>query len=382
MRRAQVREIGALAIGLMFVLTLTLGVLVTSDGLSHAAGATPVGVRAGEPMAKAMPTAPAKPAVHPSTTTTVTAVYTAPITSFTQLPTTLGVLVTVSGASINTTTTTVWMAIYDNITSQLCSIISDNKTVTTGNQNYSFLLEPVLLLAGTCPGIQNDPVLIQTNVTVLGGLFGGTNVTVWANGTSSLIFAPLAVKLVSPNGAVGVGNATFVATYTAQYLLSVQLLVWAPDKSSILENASLIWPSANTPASVTWYAPSIGSYPFAVTVTTTYGSSVQSGNITVLSNGGGTVWLNNSNFRNATVLPGVSGAVAGTILLLVGLIIGMLVALAVASLMRSPAPAAGAQPWQSSSSTTPAANTCSVCGKSVPSADELAAHAKSEHGMG
>jgi hypothetical protein len=375
----------------MFVVTLVAVAMLPIGGLAHAAPAAPIGAQFAGPAAKSSGPSPASQASHgavnpANVTTTASVAYNIALGNYTYLPTTLIATITVTGASINTTTTSVWMSITDAVNSQLCSTISENKTVTNGNTNYTFLLSPVLLLAGTCPGIQTDPVTISTNVTVLGGLWNtptvgnGTNVTAFGNVTTALIFSPLSVKLLSPSGSVGIGNATFIAAYTAQYLSSVQLLIWNPAKTSILENTSLIWPSATTPAAVTWFAPAVGSYPYSVTAKTAYGTYADNGNITVLPNGGGTVYLNNSNFKNATLFPGVSGAVAGTILLLVGLIIGMLVALAVASLMRQPTPAPAAQPWQGTSATPP--NTCSVCGKSFGSADELAAHAKSEHGMG
>jgi hypothetical protein len=100
------------------------------------------------------------------------------------------------------------------------------------------------------------------------------------------------------------------------------------------------------------------------------------------------------------VIPGLSGASAGTLLLLVGLIIGMIVAFVL-----------GRAVWGGRSSTTPpqqwqgkegegaaagagagagaggggaaaaGTNVCSVCGKSFATPEELSAHASSEHGM-
>lgn len=377
--RPQVREFGALAIGLMFVITVVLAALVSTGGVPHATLASSLGANAGESAigAKTVSSSVVTKSSSPAATgaaTTATVAYGTPFTAYTLLPDAVGAVITVTGASINVSTTKIWMTFFDKINGAQCSLISDNGTVADGKTSYSFLLDPVLLLGGACRGIQTDPVNISTTLVVVGA---SNTVTTWANATTSLIFAPLSVKLVSPSGAVGIGNATFVATYTAQYLISVNLLVWNPAKTQVLENASLIWPSANVPAFATWYAPAVGNYPYNLTAVTSYGTATTSGMVVVLSNGGGTVYLNNSNFHNATLLPGISGAVAGTILLVVGLILGMIVALALASLMR-PSPAASPQAWQPK---TTAPNTCSTCGKSFDSADELSAHAKSEHGM-
>jgi len=57
----------------------------------------------------------------------------------------------------------------------------------------------------------------------------------------------------------------------------------------------------------------------------------------------------------------------------------MIVAFLLGRAVTSRAPAQPAQAW--SGTTAPAANTCSTCGRSFATPEELAAHAKSEHGM-
>jgi len=384
MRRTRYRELGAVAIGTLLLLTVLvagLAPLAAQAPSSHAS--TPVAIGATAPAVRTASSA----SPHPAQGIVVTATYTATVNPYTLLPYTLSVNVGASGDGIgpgnfSTANATVFLTITDTVTSQFCSAISDNSSVNAGITTYNFVLNPVLLSRTPCNGITNDPVSLNANFTFWGYDLGYNNASANAVANTSLIFAPLSATLVSPNGGVGVGNATFVATYVAQYLSSVRLLIWNPAKTSVLENASLQWASTSVPASVTWYAPAAGLYPYSLTVTTLYGTFVQAGNVTVLQNGGGTVFYNSTVYHNSTILAGLKGPEAGTLLLVVGLIIGMIVALAVASAMRRDQPTA-AQPWQGGQQgqTTPAPNTCSVCGKSFGSADELAGHMKAEHGM-
>lgn len=388
MRLACYRGAGAIAIGLLILASLvTVGLLAAAPTPSaHAPG--PVAAMAG-------PTTPAAPApsapVHPDQPVPSITIST-PITSYTLLPFTVSVVIGLTGDGLTpgnftgapAQNATVWLSIADSVNDQFCSSISDNSTVISGQVNYTFVLNAVLLSRTPCTGITTDPMNLTASFffTTNPSNASAVNATASASALTSLIFAPLSATLLSPSGGVGIGNTTFVASYVAQYLTSVRLLVWNPSKSTVLENASLQWPTSSVPASVTWYAPAAGLYPYTLTVTTLYGTYVNSGNVSVVQPGGGTVFYNSSVYHNSTILAGLKGPEAGTLLLVVGLVIGMIVALAVASAMRRDQPSS-AQPWQSGQQgqSTAAPNTCSVCGKSFNSADELAAHMKSEHGM-
>jgi len=324
--------------------------------------------------------APAAP-VHPAQVSTSVA-YNETFGNYTYLPTTVTVVISISGdnvtpSNLSVANASIALTISDQSSAAVCSIITAG--ILPGTTTYGFVLNPVLLSRTPCPNIATDVVTLQTTFTFTGYPYAGNSTSyAWAN--TSLIFLPLSASLVSPSGSVGVGNTTFVATYAAQYVQSVRLIVWNPGKTTVLENTSLQWASASIPTSSTWYAPAVGVYPYALTLTTLYGSVTATGNVTVISSGtSGIVFYNSSVYHNSTILGGLNGASAGTLLLVVGLIIGMIVALAVASAMRRSAPEA-AQPWQGSQAAA-APNTCSVCGKSFGSADELAAHSKTEHGM-
>ncbi len=388
MRRTRYRELGAVAIGVLvlasfFVAGLSPGLAnaaAPTSGSSHPAVAVSTGSASPRPLAS--PTGAG--VIHPANVTNGVNI-TSTIGTFTYLPTTVETQISISGDNVTLTNlsvanTTLVTYIYDANTGALCTTI--NAEIAPDQAVYGFLLNPQLLQRTACPGITTDPVELLTVFTFTGYPYAG-NASASAAAVTSLIFAPLSGRLLTPVGSVGIGNTTFVAQYAAQYVFNATLTLWAPGKTSIVDTANLTWSTTTTPAYSTWYAATTGVYPYAFTIMTAYGNYTTTGNITVIASGTpGVVFYNSSVYHNSTILGGLTGATAGTLLLVVGLVIGMIVALAVASAMRRSAPPT-AQPWQQGQGQQSAAapNTCSVCGKSFGSADELAAHMKSEHGM-
>jgi hypothetical protein len=380
MRHAGKRTSGTVTIGLLVAMLVASVFGASLLAVPHAGTPTNVAASHGTDLGAVTHLAPAASS-HPSAVTaSITAKNT--VAKYQQIPFLLELQIAVTGANIGTNAT-LWVTITDNTTGAFCGAVSGNQTAKTGVTFYNLSFDAVSLgiAAVACPLISEDPMILTPSIAVVNA--NNSAVPEYANATTaaqvtSFILNPLSVTLISPTGSVGAGNVSLVAVYTAQYLTSVGIVVYSPGKTSTLFNTSLRWGNAQTPAVGTWFVSAAGSYPFALTVTTAYGSYTENGNLTVLSPGGGTVYKNSSTWQNSSVFPGVSGAVSGTILLLVGLILGMIVALAVGrSLMRQPA-AAPAQAWQPSGAGT---NTCSVCGKSFATPEELQAHAKSEHGM-
>lgn len=376
MRRAGKRTVGTVAIGLLVAMLMASIFGAAILAAPHSGGST--GSAASHSTSLTTATHSAAP-VHPSATTASISILTT-FKNYTVIP--ANVEVQIGSSSSIPDNGSLWISVTDNVFNTFCVAINANKTILTGASFYNISLNPVSLGGSqvACPFITADSVTLNATLLIVDNTSGTPEVaSAYATAVTSIVFNPLTATLITPSGSVGAGNVSLVAQYSAQYLTSVRILIYSPGGASLLFNSSLQWVNAQTPAVATWYTSTAGLYPFKLTVTTAYGSLTTSGNITVLTPGGGTIYKNSSTWQNASVFPGVSGAVAGTILLVVGLILGMIVALAVGRSLMRPAAAAPAQPWQPSG--TAAANQCSVCGKTFATPEELKEHAKSEHGM-
>jgi len=313
-------------------------------------------------------------------TTTATIVNTTAAAMYQAIPFNLGLTITVTGSSINVTTTKIWVTLVDDVLGTKCGSVSANQSILPGITHYNVSLGPIALTPALalCPGIAIHGTDIQGNVKVDNSAYGGT-VATGQTGVlvTDFIFSPLTAALASPSGSVGAGNISLLALYTAQYVESVTMVITAP-AGAVVFNSSLAWSGPSNPTVATWFESTPGTYHYTLTVTTSYQTLPVAGTITVLPGAGTPVYENSSTWQNSSVFPGVSGAVSGTILLVVGLILGMIVALAVGRSLMRPAAAAPAQPWQPSGT---GANACSVCGKSFATPEELKEHAKTEHGM-
>jgi len=321
------------------------------------------------------------PAVEPGAVSATVSILTS-FSNYTILPSTLALHIVVTGSSI-AHNTSLWVVVTDELTGAYCTTGSLNQTVTGGFTYYNLSLDPVSMgghAFTNCPFIESDPVVFNATVFTLNNTTGTpVSATDFTTASTHLVYQALGVTLLIPSNAVGAGNITLVATYIAQYVTGVRILVDSVGGSNLLYNASLQWPSSSSPAIGNWFESAAGLYPYHLTITTAYGSFTKNGNISVLAPGGGTVYSNTSTWQNASIFPGLTGAVSGTILLVVGLILGMIVALVVGRSLMRPASVPPAQQWQAGA--TPAANTCTVCGKSFGTPEELKDHAKSEHGM-
>ena len=197
----------------------------------------------------------------------------------------------------------------------------------------------------------------------------------------AFITVPVSLTPLSPlSPTVALGNVTFSATYTGQYVYIANVTVFSPVTSGLaIFYANLLKTASGNPVGVVWTPASAGTYPVSYALVTIYGLSIyKNSTLTVQTVGGGHAYTNTTTWHNGTGVLGLSAAAGGTTLLLVGLIVGMIVAFLLGRAVTSRAPAQPAQAW---SGTTPATNTCSTCGRSFATPDELAAHAKSEHGM-
>lgn len=378
MRHAGKRTVGTVAIGLLVAMLMASVFGAAILAAPHSGGATRAAAAHATNLGLSGHPAPAA-AVHPgAATATITAVNTA--AKYQIIPFVLELQITTNAHSLKHNTS-LWVNVVDNVTGTFCISITGNTTLHTGATTNNLSFDPVSLgtALSTCPFLLQDTVILNADFHVRDNF---TGVPSYANASlqqaTAFIFSPLNVVLLSPSGSVGAGNVSLMATYTAQYLTSVRILVYSAGKASVLFNGSLQWANAQTPAVGIWFAANPGSYPYDLTITTAYGSLTSSGSIVVLPGAGTPVYVNKSTYQNSSIFPGVSGAVSGTILLVVGLILGMIVALAVGRSLMRPAAAAPAQPWQPSGT---GANQCSVCGKSFATPEELQAHAKSEHGM-
>lgn len=369
---------GTVAIGLLVAMLMASVFGASLLAVPHAGASPNAAANHGTGLGIAAHPGPA--AVGPSVTTTASIATTTTPAAYQPIPFTLGLALTVTGSSINITTTHVYVTLIDDVLGTFCGSVSANQSIVTGVSNYNVSLGPLALTPALekCPGLAIHGTDIQGNVTVNNVASGGT---IAYNKTATLvtdfIFNPLTAALVAPSGSVGAGNISLMALYTAQYVESVLMVISSPAGAVVL-NSSLSWSGPTTPTVVTWFESTPGVYHYVLTVTTSYQTLPVTGTITVLPGAGNPVYQNSSTWQNSSVFPGVSGAVSGTILLVVGLILGMIVALVVGRSLMRPAAASPAQPWQSSGT---GANTCSVCGKSFATPEEMKEHAKSEHGM-
>jgi hypothetical protein len=313
---------------------------------------------------------------------------------YSHVPLEVNYTLTVSNATISPANVTMTASVANGLTGYVQSKFSI--PVVTGVSSYSFWLSDKNLSCPpydpTCSSISGAyviSVLIVVNGAsspIYGTVVTASNVVNTTDRLNfvSFITVPLTATLLAPLASVvSTGNVTFSVAYTGQFVLSANVTVYSATQTSLaIFSANMLKTPSGNPVSAVWEPLTPGTYPFTVLVTTLYGASVtQHYNLTVRA-AGGTVYVNSTNWQNTTNsgLLGLSGAAGGTLLLLVGLIVGLIVALLLGRAMYARPPAAPAQPWTETPKAA-AANTCSVCGKSFATPDELQAHAKSEHGM-
>ena len=346
--------------------------------------------------------------VHPGLgNVSIAVTFTSTFTTYTQLPYDLKFSAVVGNGSVVAGKTFVNVEVRDVTT--ICEgglgtftpcptvvNISLNSTVATGVTSWNTTLTTLALEAGqfrvSCPAggapcpydngiLPNDQFQIFAWVEVDNGV---SNSTVNAEQTAYLITTNPSGTLVAPStlGDISTGNVTVGIQYQGSYISGASVTIYQGTATTgqVVYTQSVFAPGvgAQTVVSATvWYVASAGSYLAVINLTAPYGSSSFSTPLNVVA-AGQTVYHNSSSWSNSTLIPGVSSAVAGTILLVVGLIIGMIVALMLGMMMwGGTSRAAPAQPWTQSKT----ANECSVCHQSFATEAELKEHAKTAHGM-
>jgi hypothetical protein len=328
--------------------------------------------------------------VHPSVASPVQIFLTVntPVSTYTVLPFTMVLNLTVTNTTINTETTVLYLNITDYTTSTICgtndlsSMITNssiaNSPVNTEYISFALTGSYFTSALSACPTLTSDQAFLNFSAAVTDPTNGSASAPGLQSGfepiTSVVFSTPTSLLNASPTAGQQ-QTYSFYANYTAQYVGKVTLSVFTPT-GGLSFQASLRW-NGSTPTVVNWHQTVSGSYPYTLSVSTAYGVYNTSGSIFVPALT--PVYYNNATFHNTTLIPGLSSGAAGTLLLVVGLIVGMLVATVVSRLVWGGAkPAAAAQPWSQQAAT---GNVCSVCGKSFATPEELAAHSKSEHGM-
>jgi len=325
--------------------------------------------------------------VHPSALS-VGALFTSKFLAYSPLPIAVTFSITVTGAAISSATTTVLVNVSDyTITSGYPNYIptlitQTSLSVSPGQTNYFFNVTSKNLTCYdvACDGLPQHEYGVQAYVDVVSGVNQNHSSL---QQTFFIITQPLQAALVSPaaGASVSTGNVTFSVAYIGSYIAGVNLNIYTSTGSQVFSH-NFIEFTPGIPQNATWIAGQPGVYSWSIVVTTVYlpATHYVNGTVTVITHGGN-VYYNETKWTNQTVIPGISGAAGGTLLLVVGLIVGMIVALVLARAVMGKPAQAPPQPWESKPGAAATPNTCSVCGKSFGTPEELAAHGKSEHGM-
>lgn len=196
---------------------------------------------------------------------------------------------------------------------------------------------------------------------------------------SATILAPLGGSIQS------VGNVTISAEYTGDFATSANVTVWSAS-GSLVDVAGIFSPGLGSHAgSFVWVATTAGTYTIVVSVVTPYsGVTTATEAITITPaatvQGPQTIWYNTTDYVNSSVTKtqgvfGLGPGVGAAILLVVGAVVGLVVAMVLGRMMWGSGGASPAQPWKAKG------NECSICHQSFDSAEQLAEHSKSAHGM-
>ena len=264
----------------------------------------------------------------------------------------------------------------------LVANLSATDLVASGVTSYSYTLTAANLTAGGYNGgvLPSDQFQIQVYVTINNTV---SNSTFRAAIERFIVPAPPVGGFVAPlpGGALSTGNVTVGINYTGSYVNGATVTIYqgTDAKGALVYSQGVFVPGVGQHiviANSVWYVSQPGSYFAVLNITTPYGYYLFTSAWTVVP-AGLTVYQNASSYQNASIIPGLSPAVGGTVLLVVGLLVGMIVALALGRAMWGGAKPAAAQPWQAKSAT----NECSVCHQTFATEAELKEHSKSAHGM-
>ena len=333
------------------------------------------------------------PGTPPTTTAIVFVAYpsaatptiTSTISAYMPLPFQVNYSIAVVNANISMYTTTIIV----NVTSAAVGQLTSTAVIPgLGQTAYTFEVNGASLACdAACVDLPQTEYTVSVFVGVTG--IGAPSDGSVASGATAhgffLIVTPLSASLVSPapGASVSVGNVSVSVAYSGSYVAGAIANIYSAGGSLVFSHG-YIELTPGVPVTATWFIGQTGTYSYSIVMTTVYLPTTHyfNGTITVITKGG-TVYQNVTKYSNQSAISGLSGAAAGTILLVVGLIVGMIVALVLARAVMGRPATAPPQPWESKPGTAGAAapNTCSVCNKSFSTPEELAAHGKSEHGM-
>ncbi|HZY69996.1 MAG TPA: C2H2-type zinc finger protein [Thermoplasmata archaeon] len=272
-----------------------------------------------------------------------------------------------------------------------CPLVTNNTVpLTNATTSYSTTVDSAFLTAANFGGATSasqlpsgqyriNVWLTVTNTTSAAAaprVVGGGHITYLViNPTSGVILSPA-------NGTtISTGNTTISVAFGGDFLSGANVTVTNGAGSIVFSNGVFVSGSGirGSSTSTPWVATTPGAYKIWLTTTTQYGVTFKTAaNVTVVA-AGQTVYQNSSSYQNATVIPGLSGPIAGTILILVGLIVGMGVAFALGRAMWGGAKPSPAQPWSGGAATAP--NECPVCHQTFPTEDAMKEHQKTAHGV-
>lgn len=321
--------------------------------------------------------------------------------SYVPSPYTQPFTIAVTNAPINAVTTSITVNIVDlTVTGEthVFDVVSSTPVAIVQNQTqYTFGVNPVTLTCSTpvCvalaaagfgpSGSDTYGVQIVASVDGIGLPTNGSLASVTVSSSFDVIEIPLSASLAAPNPATAItpGNVTVSVVYSGSYISKVVLNILSPTGASILTESYSV-----SGQNFTWVVTAPGVYSASIVVTTAYQPFTHYFNATLTVLKVPKVVSNTTSYSNSTLIPGVSAAAAGTLLLVIGLIVGMVVAFVLGRYVwGGRAGAAPPQAWEGKPGEGPGAapgagaNTCSVCGKSFATPEELSAHSKSEHGM-
>jgi hypothetical protein len=387
------RRAGIVLIVVGVVLGLALAGVLALPGAAAPAKIAPAAARGVGTVGAVPDPAPAGPDSGAVTVATT-------FSTYTTVPFTLLFSLTVVNATISPATTSIWLNVTDITVSPATVCVSNNISGivtaitpspatfgTTSTAYYGLTVDSSYFAnySTACPSFLGDNGFLNITAVVLDPT-NGTVVTsnALASATSAFILTTPSSLLEVSLAAGTTSTYTLSATYSAQYSGRVALSIYNPAGTAVIFSYNL----AHNGTQVTytnWTETTAGTYPYTLTLYTTYGGFNSSGSISVLA--ATRTYSNTTTWTNATLIPGLSAGASGTLLLVIGLIVGMIVALVVGRLVWGGSKAPGpAQPWsaeqqQAGKTGTAGTNTCSVCGQSFGTPEELAAHSKSEHGM-
>lgn len=422
MRRASGMKAGSVA------KTLVLAVLVVGGGLALFGGASWGGaaVRSSS-VAPVLPAAHAAPAAavpihyssHPGAGNFSVSLHVSTVfQNFMNVPFSIDLNMTVANGTMNTTVSGLNIELRD-VNSQCIGLIGlvnpcptvanwslnsslDNTTATTSysfSVNLSNLQQPEYR-DGVCPVAYGLGSPCPYNHGLLPS--DQYQIYVWANlidqpGSTPLAMASASAEAATylvvyqptgslvapiPGSVISTGNTTVAISENGSYLNGATVTVINAAGTTVYSQSAFAIGDGNRTvvAATTWFAGVAGTYTFYVNVTAPEapGLWAHTYHVTVIA-AGGTVYQNSSSWHNASLLPGLSPAAGGTVLLVVGLVVGMAVALLLGRMVWATPKSAPAQAWAPKAATT-APNECSVCHQSFPSEEELKEHAKTAHG--